>query len=61
MSKWELEFRRTADTASGNRGDWLVRLRGSLEDCLEDLMQFRAGQYGEAYDAARLTIERPAR
>ena len=55
---WELEFRRTQDSSSGRRGEWMVWLRGSLEDCLEDLLQFRSGQYGDSYDAARLTIER---
>lgn len=49
---WELEFRR-ADSE-----EWSVWLRGSLEDCLEDLLLFRSGQYGERYTAARLTIER---
>lgn len=49
---WELEFRRESN------GEWFVWLRGSLEDCLEDLLQFRSGQYGDRYTAARLTIER---
>lgn len=48
---WELEFRRIKD------GERFVYTRGSLEDCLEDALEFRRGGFHD-YDATRLGFTR---
>lgn len=54
---WELEFRKIKD------GTWRVFTRGSLEECLEDMLDLKAGQHGwgNTYDAARLGFVRGER
>lgn len=48
---WELEFRKIKD------GEWFVFTRGSLEECLEDALEFRHGGFHD-YDATRLGFSR---
>jgi hypothetical protein len=53
--KWTLELR---DTLGRGPAEWKVWVRGTLEECLADLMLWRAGKFTDAYDAARLVTER---
>lgn len=48
---WELELRNSKD------GTWQLWTKGTLEECLTDLWEFKRGSYGDVFDAARLTTE----